>query len=122
MQASPQAARSYMSALMGHDLHKIADTREFDTAQAKVAAMLEYLETTFECETGWEDRYEDWYYNGEMTTWRRVAFPRDRTVIFKFVEDRAMSCCVVGLAPVRIVYELQDFVDFVDLVSELAVD
>ncbi len=57
--------------------------------------MLTYLESSFAYDTGWDDRHEDFNWDGEMTSWRKVTFPSTGEVVFRFVEDRAMSCCAV---------------------------
>ena len=53
------------------------------------------LESTYEWETGWNDRCEDTYWDGEMTAYRRIKHPRnaDEWVTFIFTEDRGASQC-----------------------------
>ncbi len=75
--------------------------KEIYPAQDKVTAMLAYLKHSFAYDTGWDDRHEDWYWNGEMTSWRKVTFPTTGAVVFKFVEDYAitfpLSCALLRM-------------------------
>ena len=61
----------------------------------EVSGMLEHFERTFEFTTGWDDLHEDWYWDGEMSSWRRMRHPVAGEVTFKFVEDGEQSCCCV---------------------------
>ncbi len=45
----------------------------------------------FEYVTGWNHGYDDFYWNGEMTSWQRVAFPMAGKVVFKFVDGGSQS-------------------------------
>ena len=56
----------------------------------EVTRMLNLFEQTFEYESGWDAAHQD---VKNTTFWRRIAHPSD--VVFKFVMDGEMSCCVV---------------------------
>jgi hypothetical protein len=56
-----------------------------------VGLMMHHLETTCAWETGWDDRSEDSYYNGEMLSYRRTVFPGNNSVTFIFCEDKTQS-------------------------------
>ena len=65
-----------------------------------VVTMLHHLESTYKWETSWDDRHEDMYWEGEMTSHRRIVLPRkdtssdeNRIVTFIFVEDKKSSYC-----------------------------
>ena len=40
-----------------------------------VVSMLHHLESTYRWETEWDDRHEDTYWDGEMTSYRRIVLP-----------------------------------------------
>lgn len=80
---------------METDTTSEARTGETGGVHAEVCDMLEHLEDTFEYTTGWDYAHEDWYLNGEMTSWRRIQHPKAGEVTFKFVEDGDCSCCCV---------------------------
>ena len=62
----------------------------------EVASMLDHLETTYEWETGWNDRAEDHYCDGEMLSYRRIKHPSGTgTVDFIFTEDGMHSSCYI---------------------------
>ena len=64
---------------------------------AAVSDMLAHFEDTFDYTTGWDDCHEDWYADGEMTSWRRIQHPVVGEVTCKFVEDGNLSCCCVRM-------------------------
>jgi hypothetical protein len=64
---------------------------------AAVSDMLAHFEDTFDYTTGWDGCHEDWYVDGEMTSWRRIQHPVVGEVTYKFVEDGRHSCCCVRL-------------------------
>ena len=83
------------------DPHPAAD--RFNPAPSKtgcarhdaVVSMLHHLESTYKWETGWDDRHEDTYWDGEMTSFRRIAV-LGRVVSFIFVEDQMHSYCYIS--------------------------
>ena len=83
------------------DPHPAAD--RFNPAPSKtgcarhdaVVSMLHHLESTYKWETGWDDRHEDTYWDGEMTSFRRIAV-LGRVVSFIFVEDQMRSYCYIS--------------------------
>ena len=42
-----------------------------------VVSMLHHLESTYRWETEWDDRHEDTYWDGEMTSYRRIVLPQE---------------------------------------------
>ena len=64
-----------------------------------VIAMLHHLESTYRWETEWDNLHEDTYWEGEMTSHRRIVLPRkdtcdeNRMITFIFVEDKLASYC-----------------------------
>ena len=64
-------------------------------AEKVVSGMREQFEDTYKFTTGWDGCHEDWYFGGEMTSWRRMQHPVAGQVTLKFVEDGELSCCCV---------------------------
>jgi len=55
--------------------------------------MMHHLESTYEWQTGWDDRHEDTYYGGEMLSHRRIFLNEKKVAEFIFCEDGAASYC-----------------------------
>lgn len=80
-----------------------------------VVWMLRHFEENHNWETGWDERHEDWYIDGEMTSWRRFTHPKAGIVTFKFVEDKKCSCCCVYAKDWnRIVYTKEAYMDVLE--------
>jgi hypothetical protein len=79
--------------------------------ESNVRWMLDALESSnVRFDVGWEDRYEDWYMFGEMTSYRRV-YVDQKPMVIKFVEDSTLSCCLLfyeGRMP-RAIYSRDEF-------------
>jgi hypothetical protein len=83
-----------------------------------VVWMLHHLEDNCNWETGWDERHEDWYFDGEMTSWRRFTHPKAGIVTFKFVEDKQHSCCCVSANDWgRIVHTKKEYLDVLALLD-----
>jgi hypothetical protein len=80
--------------------------------QEKVMWMLNLLEQTLEHETGRDPEHED-----STTFWRRIKLPEE--IVFKFVLDGEMSCCVVTFADGEemVIREKEEFSMFVEFVG-----
>jgi hypothetical protein len=90
------------------------DTPECDRLDS-IVWMLHHFEENHDWETGWDDRHEDWYFDGEMTSWRRFTHPRAGIVTFKFVEDKETSFCRVSAKDwSRIVYTQAAYMDVLE--------
>ncbi len=80
-----------------------------------VVWMLRHFEENHDWETSWDDRHEDWYFDGEMTSWRRFTHPKAGMVTFKFVEDKGNSFCRVSAKEwSRIVYTKEAYMDVLE--------
>ncbi len=61
-----------------------------------VCSMLHHLESTYEWETEWDDRSEDFYWDGEMVSYRRIFLPGGAgQATFVFKEDKMHSNCYI---------------------------
>jgi hypothetical protein len=58
-----------------------------------VVSMMHHLESTYEWQTGWDDRHEDTYCEGEMLSYRRIFYRGKKVAEFIFCEDAAASYC-----------------------------
>lgn len=58
-----------------------------------VVSMMHHLESTYEWQTGWDDRHEDTYYGGELLSHRRMILHGKKVADFIFCEDGAASYC-----------------------------
>ena len=62
-----------------------------------VVSMMHHLESTYRYEVEWDDRHEDTYWDGEMTSHRRIVLPsnddENRMITFIFTEDKMASYC-----------------------------
>ena len=80
--------------------------------QEKVMWMLNLLEQTLDHEAGRDPEHED-----STTFWRRIKLPEE--IVFKFVLDGEMSCCVVTFADGEemVIREKEEFSMFVEFVG-----
>ena len=62
-----------------------------------VISMMHHLESTYRYEVEWDDRHEDTYWDGEMTSHRHIVLSskddEDRIITFIFTEDKMASYC-----------------------------
>jgi hypothetical protein len=88
-----------------------ANTEE-DQPEKVIMWMLNLLEQTLEHETGRDPEHED-----STTCWRRIKLPEE--IVFKFVMDGEMSCCVVTFADGEemVLKEKEEFSRFVQFVG-----
>jgi hypothetical protein len=85
---------------------------EEDQSENVVMWMLNLMEQTLEHEAGRDPEHED-----STTCWRRIKLPEE--IVFKFVMDGEMSCCVVTFADGEemVLKEKEEFSRFVQFVS-----
>lgn len=99
------------SSAAGYDNDANKAVERPECRESNVRWMLDALESSnVRFDVGWEDRYEDWYMFGEMTSYRRV-YVDQKPMIIKFVEDSTLSCCLLfyeGKMP-RAIYSRGEF-------------
>lgn len=66
--------------------------------QDAVTLMLDILQEKFKWESGWDDRHEDHYDSGEMTSYRRIEHRVMKDNMFIFIEYGALSACMIYAA------------------------